>query len=204
MVLSGNLSNLDVAKFVEIKDLSFKHIKEDFIFENLGVENDAVRQAFMLIETLRAYKLNPHEIISKIMNSSIREHFIGLAKLAFDDYDYFVRTILEILGLDPSVKISEQSDSELVKVAQQFAVPSSFWFMGLLEKMLEPVRGPDLMVHQELEKDVQAFWNEVELVKKSRKNEGVPFDMLLRIKSKGYETEPNKTIQALLSSVRVW
>ena len=104
-------------------------------------------------------------------------------------------------------------DKKMVKTAQNSVpnMPNQFWQLGLLEKMMEPVRGADWSVYQGLQPYVDEFWNKVEEVRQKRvkmgHDDGVPFDVLLRIKSKqtvDYKADQTKTIQSLLSSDRVW
>ena len=198
-IITYNLPTVDVAKFVS--KIDNPEITFNFVFENLDVENDVIRQAFMVIELLRAYGLEPHDVINEILNSSLLDKVLTLANLVFlDESEYFMSTLCDIID----IQYIKASNSSAIKTAQSFANPTAFWYLGIIEQMLEPSRGPDIEVHEELEKDVKLFWDEVEAVKKQRHNEGVPFDVLLRIKSKGTETEPNKTLQSLLSSVRIW
>ena len=77
--------------------------------------------------------------------------------------------------------------------------------------MLEPTRGSDWTVREGLQPYVREFWDKVEEVKSKRmkkgKDVGVPFDMLLGLKTKqldGGETDTETTIQGLLSSNRIW
>ena len=103
----------------------------------------------------------------------------------------------------PSVKYA-QSHGDGSPAAQ-------FWMYGLIEGMLEGVRGSDWLVYDALQPYVADFWNAVEKErmtrKESGKDEGVPFDTLLAIKShqtSDPEIDHTQTLQALLSSNRVW
>ena len=123
---------------------------------------------------------------------------------------------MAILGVDFYSLISKKLacyDPRFIKTSQNSApgLPNQFWYLGILEKMMEPARGSDWSVYQGLEPYIKDFWNKVENVRqqrvKSGHDNGIPFDLLLRIKSKqttGYETDYDKTIQGLLSSSRVW
>jgi hypothetical protein len=101
----------------------------------------------------------------------------------------------------------------MVKSAQNSTqgMPNQFWQLGLIEQMIEPTRGSDWTVYENLEPYVKEFWDKVEDVRKKRiengHDNGVPFNSLLRIKQRqtvGYETDPTQTLQGLLSSDRVW
>jgi hypothetical protein len=96
-------------------------------------------------------------------------------------------------------------------LAQGAGMATNWWSFGILEKMMEGARGADWSIYNELQPYVEAFWNQVESVRKERIKEGhdngVPFDVLLRIKQKqnvDTQIDPNLTLQALLSSNRVW
>jgi hypothetical protein len=77
---------------------------------------------------------------------------------------------------------------------------------------MEPSRGADWETYKNLEPYIKQFWDKVEQVRKQRIKSGhditgVPFDVLLRIKShqtSNPNIDVNKTLQSLLSSDRVW
>ena len=88
---------------------------------------------------------------------------------------------------------------------------SQWWYLGLIEGMLQPVRGADWSTYETLEPYVKEFWDKVESIKQQKAKDGnpggVPFDQLLRLKSTqtvGYKVDPTRSIQDLLSSDRVW
>ena len=83
---------------------------------------------------------------------------------------------------------------------------SSNWhFLGLIEKMLEPARGPDLEVHKELEELHAQLWTKVEAERQKRGLNGVPYEMLLRIQSGERDDSAGAVIlEKELSSDRVW
>ena len=104
-------------------------------------------------------------------------------------------------------------DPKFIKIAQNSVpgLPNQFWQLGVLEKMIEPTRGADWTVYKNLEPYVKEFWDKVEEVRQKRvtngHDNGVPFNVLLRIKQKqttDYKTDATQTIQSLLSSNRVW
>ena len=77
--------------------------------------------------------------------------------------------------------------------------------------MLDNIRETNWSVYEALEPYVKEFWDKVEEIKKERGKKGkdpeVPFDTLLRIKSKqtsNSDIDDTITLQGLLSSNRVW
>ena len=119
--------------------------------------------------------------------------------------------IFAVSGLSPSLfPHIPQSDGKIV-IAQGSNVPNTvplyWWYQGLIEKMLEPARGPDWSTRQALEGAITEFWDQVETIK-SRKSQGdgVPFNDLLRLKQlqTTYPVKHQTTIQDMLSSQRIW
>lgn len=218
-LIAAGSPQIDIAKYYDKEDISVEEISDEpFIFIN-KINNRVVQNAFIFIEALRAYDLSPIEIVKDIYETDLYDKFHGLLEIALEDEDEvndFECTVMAILGINFYALISKkvaQINSKIIKTSQNSApgLPNQFWYFGILEKMMEPSRGSDWSVYESLEPYIQEFWNKVESVRqkrvKSGHDNGVPFDILLRIKSKqttGYETDPTKTIQGLLSSNRVW
>ena len=141
----------------------------------------------------------------------MNDTFIGLVKLKFKEEinaNHFIYMLHDMLDLpyDPYELNIKQAQSG-PNVSTTTAYPSLIlWNLPLIEALLESVRGPDIVIHEELESQVREFWDKVEAIKKDKypKGEGIPFDALLRIKSLEGETDSSKTLQSLLSSARVW
>jgi hypothetical protein len=217
-VVHGKHSEIDICRFYEKGEIEKNGVtNEPFIFLN-SIDNRVLQNAYLLIEAIRSLDLSPIETMKEIYESDIYDKFRGLLELALDDEEVsnFECTLVSCLGFDLyetlSTKLAKQ-DSDFVKIAQNLypSVNSQWWPLGVLEKMLEPTRGMNWEVYDELEPYVKEFWEKVEEIKQKRiKNghdEGVPFDILLRLKSKqtvGYDTDPTITLQGLLSSDRIW
>lgn len=218
-IIYGGSPYIDISKYYMKEEIPEENISdESFIFIN-RIDNKVVQEAFVFIETLRAYNLSPIEVIKDLYETDLYDKFYGLLQIALnndDEINDFECTIMTIIGINcyglMSKKIA-QFNSSFTKIAQNSVagLPNQFWFIGLLEKMMESSRGTNWSVYNNLEPYIKEFWDKVEDVKqkriKSGHDSGVPFDILLRLKSKqtvGYETDPTQTIQALLSSNRVW
>jgi hypothetical protein len=164
--------------------------------------------------------LSPVEVIKDIYETEIYSKYRGLLEVALDSDDDvrdFECTTMAILGINFYNLVSKKVahfNTRMTKEAQNSTtgLPNQFGYIGLLEKMIEPMRGKqDWSVYQNLEPYIKDFWDRVEVVKQKRAKSGhdpeVPFDTLLRIKSNqttGYEIDPTITLQGLLSSSRVW
>lgn len=218
-IIAAGSPQVDIARYYQKGDIPIDDVADEpFIFVN-NIHNRVVQNAFIFIEALRAYDLSPIEVIKDIYETDLYDKFHGLLEIALDDEDEvndFECTIMAILGINFYSLISKKMariDLVFIKTAQNSApgLPNQFWYLGLLEKMMGETRGSDWSVYENLQPYVKEFWDKVEDVRQKRikggHDNGVPFDLLLRIKSKqttGYEIEPGVTLQGLLSSDRVW
>jgi hypothetical protein len=218
-VINDGSAEIDIAKYYKKEEIpSELEMEESFIFVNI-INNRTIQNAFIFIEALKALDLSPIEVIKDIYETDLYEKYHGLLELALDgeeeitDFECAIRTHF---GLDFYGLITKKVaciHPQFMKMAQNSVpgLPNQFWQLGVLEKMIEPFRGSDWSVYKGLEPYVKEFWDKVEDVRKTRvkkgHDSGVPFDLLLRIKSKqtvDNETDVTKTIQSLLSSDRVW
>ena len=217
IICDGN-AEVDIARYYKKEEIPSEELSdESFIFVNI-INNRVLQSAFIFIETLKAYDLLPIEVIKDIYDTDIYDKYKGLLELAMEEEDVrdFECAIMENQGVNFYSMISSKTAClypNFVKTAQNSVpgLPNQFWQIGLIEKMLEPSRGDDWTVYKNLEPYVKEFWDKVEDVRQKRvvngHDDGVPFDVLLRIKQKqtvGYETDPTQTMQSLLSSDRVW
>jgi hypothetical protein len=212
-VVLGEDPYTDVARYFPEDNLVSETYSYIFLNE---IDNIPVQSAFLLFEAIKAHDLSPVETLQSIFEEDIFEKFMGILNLAFDnqkDIDEFTYTLgnLARLNLD-KYRIKQSKAVGLVKTAlDDPPAPNQFWLYGLIEGMLEGVRGDDWSVYETLQPYLEEFWNTMEKVKKERKKDGkdpeIPFNTLLRIKSQ-QTSNPNvdreKTLQSLLSSDRVW
>jgi hypothetical protein len=80
----------------------------------------------------------------------------------------------------------------------------TWWYLGLIEKLLEPARGPDWSRYEELQNQTKDLWNKIEQEKVKRGLDPLPMEILLRLQSEEYKQDPYLTIQGLLADNRVW
>ncbi len=217
-IICDGSAEADIARFYKKEELPSDDISdESFIFVNI-INNRILQNAFIFIESLRAHCLSSVEVIKKIYSSDLYYKYKGLLDISLEEEEAsdFEAAIMENLGINFFSMISHKTAClrpGAVKSAQNSVpgLPNQFWQLGLIEQMLEPTRGSDWSVYKGLEPYVKEFWDKVEEVRKKRiengHDNGVPFNSLLRIKQRqtvGYETDPTQTLQALLSSDRVW
>jgi len=217
-IICDGHAEIDIARYYKKEDIPSEVISdESFIFVNI-INNRVVQNVFIFIESLKAYGLSPIEVIKNIYDTDLYNKYRGLLEIALEEEEVcdFECVIMENLGINFYSMIANKTaclTPNFVKTSQNSVpgLPNQSWQLGILEQLLEPARGSDWTVYKGLEPYVQEFWNKVEDVRKKRiKNghdDGVPFDVLLRIKQRqtgGYKTDPTVTIQGLLSSNRVW
>jgi hypothetical protein len=219
-IVCGKNPYLDVARFYSNKtEIDHPNAPDEpFIYVNETVTNDQMRNAYLLIETLKAHGLNPLDTIKKIFEGPLSDNFVGVSKLAFgeDDCSQFLGFLSALVGLKsddllPAI-YADKSDG-MLKIAQTWdspgkMMPMMWWYLGLTEKMLQPARGADWSTYEALQKYNEELWEKFEKInKKKRQGEQIPFNMMLKIKRE-HTTEkapkPDVTIQSLLSSQRVW
>lgn len=219
-VINAGTSEIDVARYYKQEEIQSEDISdEDFIFVNM-IDNRVVQDASIFVEALKAYGLSPIEVIKTIYETDIYDKYRGLLEIALEEEEIidFESTVLAVLGVNCYGMMSKKMAKfrpYMTKKAQASLSDAGggtqFWYFGLLEKMLDPTRGSNWSVYENMQPYVEEFWNKVEEVKQKRADAGhdwgVPFDLLLRIKSKqtvDYKADPTQTMQALLSSNRVW
>tara|TARA_Y100000310_G_C20684761_1_gene818224 strand:+ start:1728 stop:2789 length:1062 start_codon:yes stop_codon:yes gene_type:complete len=211
-VIAGSSPFLDVAVFCDAKDFDGVSPEKPFIFMNMDVDNRVIRCLFLLLAVIDGLKLSAHKIIPEILESELSEKFVGILKLMFEEEDVhnFLMTLNGVLGLPTQLSDLQAKEaltnSAQLKTAQYFNNPAMWWYFGILEKMLEPARGSDWNTFQSLEPFIEDFWNKVENYRESKvhKEDGVPFNVLLDIKSEDHKTDATRIMQDLLGSERIW
>ena len=216
-IITGKNSYVDISRYYEKDELNNPKITFPFIFVN-EIDNRVVQNAFLLVETIKALKGSSIEIIKTIFETDLYDKFEGLLTLSFDDEDEineFILVLTYILDINLKSFISKKSGNlnKINKLAQVYApeLGGQWWYLGVIEKLLDPTRGSDWTVYDELSPYVKQFWGEVEELKKERakegKDPGVPFSELLALKSTqttGYKVDPTLPLETLLGSDRIW
>lgn len=203
---------VDISRLIVQEDFE-KDIEEPFIFLN-NIDNRIIQNAFLLIESIKGHDLSPIEVFKEIYESDLYSSFEGLLDLSLNEEEKkdFESTLMFSTGIDFYSYLPfkyAKNKINMKKISQN--VNSQWQNLGVLEQMIEPFRTDDWSVYNDLNPYIEQFWNKVEEVRKKRiksgHDDGVPFDLLLRIKSKqttDHKTDVDRTIQDLLSSNRVW
>jgi len=210
-VVSSDTPFVDGARFFaqdEVSPDSYEHI-----FVNMGIDNGVMKNAYLFVETLKAHCLDPIETVIDIIDSDLYEKFLGAIKIAFVDearVNEFMCMMFMVLGLEYNVLGTRQKTAHgvvpQIKVGQQQS-PLIWWYFGLPEKMLDPTRGSDWTTYRALQPFNDELDARIDALREQRskrgKVDGIPFNMLLRVKD-GEQDPPDITIQGLLSKKRVW
>lgn len=207
-IMIGSNCNVDIARYYK---------KENFIFVN-EINNQVCENAFLMVEILKMMGLKPIKVINDIIDNDLYDKFYTPLKIAFDlnknVYD-FILILSCILGYDFINKINKKNkiSSSNIKCAQAFPseIPYQWWYLGIIDRMMEPSRKVNYDFELELEKDVENFWNKVEKWREKYNNKkgtarSVPFNILLKLYNNEYDlnNSTDVTIQSLLSSERIW
>lgn len=189
---------------------------EPYLFVNLDIEKNSVRSAFLLVEALRIMMKpgdSPEALIREMFsNFFMRERITDFLGLAFSE-DEEIANFLAVLSLICQSKDLEEASLGLRKMDKLKTAQSStaanpyagnWWFLGLTEKMIDSVRGPDWSTTETLKDFSKDLWEKVESERRARGMSELPFELLLRVQSKELVTSPNLTLQHLLSKTRVW
>lgn len=208
---------IDTSIYVDDKYMKKNNIvseKTPFIFCNADMEYGPCLNAALLLSAIEAHGLNPAEVISEIYYSELKNQLVGFADLAFVDSkksNDFISLLLTMSGLHNfsedlignSVKVAGGFD--IIKYAQSWdQVYGNWWYLGLIERMLEPVRGSDWSTHQRLQPFLDALWSKIEKERKKRGRDGLNYESLLRIKDGEITPDQVKLIERNLASDRVW
>ena len=196
----------DVSNYVD-KD------EDSFIIVNSDVEYKPVRDAFVLLSVLEYHGFNPCDLIREIMLSDLKDKVTNAMKLAYNkdkEINDFLMTLLTFAGIENKVEqlvvdsVKRASSNKIVKQAQYNNLTNSFWYFGLLEKMLEPARGSDWSVYRNLLPWFKDIETKIEKEKRKAGRDGVNYEYMLRIKSGENTKEENeKIIEKRLGTDRV-
>jgi hypothetical protein len=211
-VIAGHSHALDAAVIFrpDSEDERFES-NEPFIFLNLDVESPAIRSAFLFYRAVEFHF--PDQDASSIIRNLFVDHFlrkdlVGFLRMAFENDEDVLQffAVLSIITQMEEMEIiaTAYSKNNLIKTAQYNPIQGSFWFQGLIEKMLDPVRAPDWSITKGWQPITEALWQKVEEERKRRGLAEVPFEMLLRISSDHLKVDKKQTLQGLLGDARVW
>ncbi|MFW6129640.1 MAG: hypothetical protein ACOC56_00560 [Atribacterota bacterium] len=181
------------------------------IFSNADINYDPIKQAFIFKCALEYHNLCPNKVVSNIIRTDMENMLLGLAKLEFKD-DEAVDDFYNTLKVICDIEITQEYMPSIYKMAQanpgQVGLGSNslntWWFLGLIEKMLDPARGPDWSSYEKLEPMHKKIWDKIEKERQKEGRDGVPYEHLLRIHSGELGPKEINLVERSLSSDRIW
>ena len=212
-IVAGESPYIDVCHYFEDGEIDEdRSPKEEFIFLNEGVDNEAVQNAHLFVEAMYAHELSPMKIIKDILDADLFMRIVGAVKVALvddDSVDEFSAVLFEILDISPELYDKDKEDIITAQAGDMAgSSPMQWWYSGLPEKMLATVRGSDWSTYEALHDVDEEFWNDVEKIRsKKPQGEGVAFNDLLRLKqlhTTDTSSDTSRTMQSMLASQRIW
>ena len=229
LVITCHSPVIDVSNYLDTDKVKIVgEYKEPIIFMNADIAvYSPCYCASLLVESIKSCGLNVHDVIKDILSSSIKNKLIGISKLAFEsnkDTNSFLLFLITFSGvyntieqviMDNHISDSEKNEdfsSKLNKYAQfgfgsdADNTVSSWWYLGLIERMLAPSRGPDFTAHQVLEELGKALREKIEKARNKKGRDGLSYEYLLRIKNEENEKGDKKPVilEKSLSTDRIW
>jgi len=179
--------------------------KEDFVILNTDISNEVIKQAALLCEVIKLHGLNAKDVVSYIDGTDIIDKINGVATLAFandnDASDFIIMLkVFSGLALEEEWKIL----STTLKTAQMNGPGASWWFLGIIEKLLDPVRGSDWSTYKEMAPYYKEVQDKIDKARKAAGRAGLTYEALLRTISGEVQPEDVKLIEENLSSDRIW
>lgn len=217
IVAEASSNDMDICSKIE-KD------GEYILVVNNSIEYKPCLDVFLLYCAIENQGLDAKSVIRNILDSQLRIVLIDSLELVYKtdilddnnirDFLFTLMTISEYENMSEELvdQISKRfyiSENSLSQKTAQFLNPAynisdTFWFLGILEKMLGAARGADWSTYKKLHPYFEKFWNKVEVERKKRGREGLTYEALLRIKNKEEDPKKKMLIEKALASDRVW
>jgi hypothetical protein len=207
-IVMASSQECDIAHYVD-KD-------EPFVFLNKDVECDSIRDAFALYSVIEAHGLHPMETIKELLLSPVKEKIMQTLDLAYpkesqaNDFALVLYMFSGIENYSEQIMVSHNKVSSSTDIMQKNAQigstgDSSFWYLGLVEKMLEPQRGSDWSTYEVLMPWFQEVQEKLNVARAEAGREGLNYEALLRTISGENDKKSNNTlIENRLTPNRVW
>ncbi|GAG79040.1 unnamed protein product, partial [marine sediment metagenome] len=204
-------SDTRLVKKEEIND------EERFIFVNTGIDYRPCEQASIVCAVLDAYGLNCKDVLTDIFEGPLIDKLIGLADLSFEDdgeRDDFILHLSCYAGIQDVYKhfISGAKQAAKCNDFKKFAqlglgsdrTTGSWWYLGLIEKSLEPVRGPDWSTYYRMAPWIEELNQKIDAARKKAGRAGLNLEALLRVKDGEINPKDVYVLEKALASDRVW
>jgi hypothetical protein len=183
---------------------------EVYIAVNDLVEYPPVRDVFIFGAALEAHGQYPIDIIQLILNGDLKKKVECVVKLAYGD-DEKVEDFMQVLTtygysenkIESLIAGNVEKTASVAKAAQD--ANGSFWYFGLIEKLIDPTRGSDWSTYEHLHPWFEEMQAKINAEREKAGKDGVTFEYLLRIKDgENSKKENNTVIERRLKKNRVW
>lgn len=220
LIVVGDSPILDVVTYFEDSEgLDSTDGDQEFplIIINNATNHLPLKYALLLYYGIKSQGICPIKAMKVLREKGLDSSLHGLVSLLFDDGNDYTEfgNIYHFLTGDGSNMVMDESSTEVFfqkyKTAQlQFgadAVHSSFWYLGLIEKLLDVTRyeNENKQLHNYMESFRDQTWKKIEQARAEKGIDGLAFEALLRIKDeKIAKPDDIKILENVLSSDRIW
>lgn len=198
----------DVSEVIEKND-------EKFIFLNADIVYDPCRLSCLLKSTIEAHGLNPKKVIGEILDSEMKDKLEGVLKIflkkdeMINDFLTLLKSHCDIENKIEGMIYNFQKNVKTAEYESQYTSQfdngmGSWWFLGIIEKMLTPSRGSDWSTYQSLEPMHKELFDTIEKARRKKGRDGLTFEALLRVKDGENDPKNCNIIEKALSSDRIW
>ena len=211
-------------RLVNVDDQDFPREAEDekFVFLNTDIEYAPCRDACLLMAAIDAQELNSRDVLKEVFESELLDSLVGIASLSYKD-DEEVDDFLTMLATYADVdNFSDHLVSKNAKAAasasgiEKFAQgmgsdtfggdgpAGTWWFLGLMEEMLEPARGSDWTTHAIMKPWFDEIQNKIDVAREEKGRDGLTFEGMLRAKDPEMDVSKVVLLEKVLGSDRIW
>lgn len=202
------LKNLDICyKSLPLIDLYEVNNK---IYLNSKIKSQLLRDCILLVSAIKAHNLEIDVVTKDILyKKELNDRIFGLLKIAYDNdsLEEKFKNLLLILT-DVSINYEEWNNIKTAQLSTNISTydmaGGMWWFVGLIEKLLQPARGQNWDAHLQLKDYNQDLWDNIQKHKEKRGLPTLSYEELLSVQREMYKNKTDEVIQGLLSDARVW
>ena len=182
----------------------------DKIYLNSEIKSKLLRECILFISAIKSHNLNLDTVIKDMLyKKELHDRVFGLLQLAFDQENNIekFKNLLLILS-DISINYKEWNNVKTAQMSNNISTydmaGGMWWFVGLIEKLLQPARGQNWDAYKQLKDYNQDLWDNIKIHKEKRGLQTLSYEELLSVQRDMYRNRTDEIIQGLLSDVRVW
>lgn len=215
-IITYESAYLDGSQILKSEDFlgneKYQEYEFPFVFLNFDVLYEPAKMAHLFISALECHDLNPRDVVQDILESELRDKLVGLVNLEYTDdidADNFLAFLCTFLDIEDKTNElltknaqanSNSGPTQMGGMAQQ----TTWWYLGLIEKMLDPVRGQDWTTHRALEEMRSEVWDKIEHEKAKQGVDAISYERMLRIRDGEVGPEDVAVLEKVLSNDRIW